>query len=196
MKVLGIAGSLRQDSRNRLLLEAAARCAPAGLSIHVYQQLASIPPFNEDVERAPEGLPAAVRDLRRLVSDADGLLIATPEYNQSIPGVLKNAIDWLSRETPDAILAGKPVAVVGASGGRWGTRLAQSALRQVLFATESRVLPAPALYLSQADRLFGPDGQLADRRTADQLRELLTSFAAWIRLAHAGAATAAAGALP
>jgi chromate reductase len=193
MNVLAIPGSLRRDSRNRQLLQAAAACAPTGVSIHVHEHLASIPLFDEDVERAPSGPPPAVVELRRRVDEADGLLIATPEYNQSIPGVLKNAIDWLSREAPHAVLAGKPVAVIGASGGRWGTRLAQSALRQVLFATESRVLPAPALYVSQSDRLVDEAGRLVDRRMEDQLRALLTSFAAWIQLVNGRADAAFAG---
>ena len=179
MSVLAIAGSLRQRSYNRLLLGAAVRGAPVGLTIRVYEELAAIPLFNEDLEHPPL---ESVRELRRLIRESDGVLFATPEYNQSMPGVLKNAIDWLSRP-PDEVLSGKPVAVIGASAGRWGTRLAQSALRQVLYATESRLLPAPSLFLSNADRLFDADGTLVDRNTQEQLRAVLTAFAAWIGLA-------------
>ena len=179
MNVLAIAGSLRERSHNRQLLRAAASCAPTGLTIRVYEELAAIPLFNEDLEHPT---PDSVRELRRLVRESHGVLFATPEYNQSMPGVLKNAIDWLSRP-PDEVLSGKPVAVIGASVGRWGTRLAQGALRQVLYATESRLLPAPSLFLSHADRLFDANGTLADLNTQEQLRAVLTTFAAWIGLA-------------
>ena len=177
--VLGIAGSLRGGSYNRLLLEAAGRCAPAGMRIRIYEHLGAIPLFNEDLEAASGGGPAPVAELRRLVREAEGILIATPEYNQSIPGVLKNAFDWLSRESPDVVMSGKAVAVTGASGGRWGTRLAQSALRQVLCATESIVLPAPALFVADAASIF-QGGRIVDHRTEEQLRALVRAFAAWI----------------
>ncbi|HSB60074.1 MAG TPA: NAD(P)H-dependent oxidoreductase, partial [Vicinamibacteria bacterium] len=131
--ILGVAGSLRRGSYNRSLLEAAAESARPGMSIVLYDELASIPPFNGDLELATGGGPDAVCRLRRQVASADGLLVATPEYNHSIPGVLKNAIDWLSRPGPEEVLVGKPVALVGASSGEWGTRLAQSALRQVFY---------------------------------------------------------------
>jgi len=180
--VLGIAGSLRQGSYNRRLLHAAARCAPAGLELTVYDDLASIPPFDEDLETASEGGPASVRRLREHARSAQGLLIATPEYNWSIPGVLKNALDWLSRPAPDEVLAGKPVAVIGATGGSWGTRLAQAALRQVLTATEAAVLPAPALFIRDAGRLFPPGGELTDAPTIERLRAVLDAFAKWIEL--------------
>jgi chromate reductase len=179
MNVLAIAGSLRRGSCNGRLLRAAVNCAPAGLTMRVYEELAAIPLFNQDLEHPP---PESVRELRRLVRESDGVLFATPEYNQSIPGVLKNAIDWLSRP-PEEVLSGKSVAIIGASTGRWGTRLGQSALRQVLYATESRLLPTPSLFLSHADDLFDANGTLMDGRTQEQLRAVLTAFAAWIRLA-------------
>ena len=179
-RVLGIAGSLRRGSFNRRLLEAAAACAPAGMRLGVYDGLGTIPLFDEDLESATGGGPEPVRRLRDEVAAADALLIATPEYNWSVPGVLKNAIDWLSRPSPDEVLAGKPVAVIGASGGRWGTRLAQGALRQVLAATESAVLPAPALFVREAERLFNPSGVLEDVATREALATLLARFADWI----------------
>ena len=131
-RVLALGGSLRPDSYNLSLLEAAAGLAPDGLSIDVYAGLGSIPLFNEDLER-PGLLPPGVADLRRAVARSDALLIATPEYNQSIPGVLKNTIDWLSRSEPREGLSGLPVAITGATTGPWGTRLAQSELRHTLF---------------------------------------------------------------
>jgi chromate reductase, NAD(P)H dehydrogenase (quinone) len=178
--ILAVPGSLRRRSWNRLLLEAAAACAAAEMTVVMYNDLGWIPPFNEDLEHEDSAGLDAVRRLRDAVAVADGLLIATPEYNQSIPGVLKNAIDWLSRPGPAEVLVGKPVAVIGASGGRWGTRLAQQALRGVLVATESLVMPAPALYVREADRLFDGAGRLVDQPTRTQLRAVLEALAAWI----------------
>src|SRR5437868_12684797 len=155
--LLAVPGSLRKHSYNRLLLQAAAELGSDDVSIVRYDELGSLPLFDEDLEKATGGGPEPVRRLRDQVASADGLLIATPEYNHSFPGVLKNAIDWLSRPAPEEVLAGKPIAVIGASGGPWGTRLAQGALRQVLYATESLVMPNPALFVREAGRLF--DGE-------------------------------------
>lgn len=189
-KLLAIAGSLRRGSYNRALLEAARQSAPPGFTVELYDGLSRIPPFDEDLERETNG-GAEVRRLRELVAAADGLLIATPEYNQSIPGVLKNAIDWLSRPAPAEVLAAKPIAVVGATGGRWGTRLAQAALRQVFYATGSHVLPQPNLFLAQAHRVLG-EGGLVDPAVRARLTELLTAFGRWIDLfAQAGSERAA-----
>lgn len=179
-RLLAIPGSLRRGSYNRRLLEAAIECAPPGLSIRIYDGLSRIPLFDEDLEEDAGGGPAEVQRLRALVQAADGLLIATPEYNQSFPGVLKNALDWLSRPAPDEVLAGKPVALIGATAGRWGTRLAQAALRQVLHATESRVLPSPSLFAAEAGRLFDGAGRLVDPGTREQLRTLLSALERWI----------------
>jgi chromate reductase, NAD(P)H dehydrogenase (quinone) len=178
--VLGIAGSLRGGSYNRRLLQAAAEAAPPGMTLAIYERLAAVPLFDEDLEQSAEGGPEPVRHLRAAVAAADALLIATPEYNWSIPGVLKNAIDWLSRAAPDEVLAGKPIAVIGASAGQWGTRLAQSHLRQVLAATESVVMPAPALFIGKAERAFDVHGKLVDASAHDALAALLRRFAAWI----------------
>jgi chromate reductase len=183
-RLLALPGSLRRRSYNRRLLAAAAELAPPGMSVRVYPhgELASVPLFDEDVEEETGGGPEAVRRLRHEVAAADGLLIATPEYNQSIPGVLKNTLDWLSREAPGEVLAGKPVAVVGVTAGRWGTRLAQSALRHVLAATGSPVLPAPALFAAGAAGLFDDEGRLSDPATRRQLGAVLAAFAEWIEL--------------
>jgi chromate reductase len=178
MTVLGIAGSLRRGSYNRHLLHAGVTLAPEGFDLRIDDTLGAIPLFNEDIEeRAAAAGPVA--DIRRMVRAADGVLFATPEYNQSIPGVLKNLIDWLSR---DDSLLNKPVAVMGVTAGRWGTRLAQGTLRHVLYATESRVMPAPTLFLAEAGRLFDAHGRLVDPASAERLRELLTAFSAWVHL--------------
>ncbi|MBZ0112882.1 MAG: NAD(P)H-dependent oxidoreductase [Thermoanaerobaculia bacterium] len=175
--VLAIAGSLRRNSSNQRLLEASIDCGPSNLQVTVYQDQASIPLFNEDLEPNP---PAAVRDLRTLVAAADGLLIAAPEYNQSIPGVLKNTLDWLSRPYGAGHLIGKPIAILGATSGSWGTRISQKELRHVLWSTESLVLPDPPLYVRSAESLFDTDGRLADERTRQSLDGLLTAFVDWI----------------
>ncbi len=180
MNVLGLCGSIRAGSYNRRLLEAAAELAPPGMTLHVAEGLDAVPLFSEDREH--EGAPGfdAVQRLHAQVARADGLLIATPEYNQSIPGVLKNAIDWLSRPLPEEVLVGKPVAIIGASAGRWGTRLSQAALRQVLYATESPVLAQPSMYVREAAHLFDAQGHLVDARTRESLARVLQSFARWI----------------
>ncbi len=180
--VLAIAGSLRQRSYNRMLLQTARAVSPPELDIELYADLASIPLFDEDHERQTSGGPPSVKRLRAKVKAADGLLISTPEYNQSMPGVLKNAIDWLSRPGPEEVLIEKPVAIVGASGGRWGTRLAQANLRQVLTATESLVMPQPAIFVAESAKVFGDDGALTNDLLRKQLENFLRAFAGWLRL--------------
>jgi chromate reductase len=147
------------------------------MRIDLYDDLRKVPMFDEDLEASTAGGPEAVRHLRAAVETADGLLIATPEYNHSLPGVLKNAIDWLSRAAPLEVLAAKPVAIVGASSGRWGTRLAQAALRQVLAAAEAAVLPAPMLFVRDAGIAFDAEGRLVDEAP---LRDVLAAFEGWI----------------
>jgi chromate reductase len=181
IRVLSIPGSLRRDSFNRSLLEAAAAISPPGMSMTVYDALGTVPVFNEDLERPT---PPGVARLREAVASSDGLLIATPEYNQSMPGVVKNMIDWLSRSEERAGLEGKPVAVIGVTTGPWGTRLAQTMLRQVLISAQALVLPQPTLFLRDAEQLFIEDRTLSDDETVERLRQLLVSFEAWIRLAR------------
>lgn len=180
--VLAICGSLRKRSFNRSLLVAASENAPQGMTIEIVETLGTIPLFDEDLEQATGGGTDSVRRLRERVAKSDGVLIGTPEYNQSVPGVLKNAIDWLSRPAPDEVLSGKPVAIIGATSGPWGTRLSQTTLRQVLYATGSPVLPTPALFIREAAKLVDDSGRLTDSRTLDQLRSLLNSFQRWITL--------------
>lgn len=178
--LLCLAGSLRRESWNRRLLQAAAGAAPAGVRATVYDALAAVPLFDEDLEQADPAGPAGVRALRQAIAAADGLVIATPEYNHALPGVLKNALDWISREGPEGeVLAGKPVAVLGASGGPWGTRLAQASLRQVLHACGALVMPSPALYVAHAAQRFDARGGLADAATRTALAAFMDAAAAW-----------------
>ncbi len=181
IRILALPGSLRQASFNRMLCEAASELAPAGVKIEVFDGMAEIPLFNEDVEAAAGYGPEPVRMLRRRIAAMDALLVATPEYNQSVPGVLKNVLDWLSRPGPEEVLVGKPVAVIGASGGSWGTRLAQKEVRHVLLATESLALPQPSLFVSNAANSFDDGGRLIDRVAREKLATLLVAFAGWIR---------------
>ena len=174
--VLAIGGSLRGGSLNRRLAEAAPALAPPSLRISVYDDLASVPLFSEDLEIA--GVPSGVERLRRAVASVDGLLIATPEYNQSLPGVVKNMVDWLSRGEP-VVIEDKPVAILGATPGPWGTRIAQSQLRHALAACGALVMPAPQLYLRSAAQLFDEHDRLIDARTLDLLQTFLAAFAAW-----------------
>lgn len=191
-RVLCLAGSLRRDSWNRRLLRAAAAQAPALLQMTVHDDLGSVPMFDEDLEQADPCGPTGVQSLRKAIAAADGLLIATPEYNHSIPGVLKNALDWLSRESPDGeVLAEKPVAVLGASSGPWGTRLAQASLRQVLHTCGALVMPAPTLFVASAAACFDQHGALCDAATAQSLRRFVLAFDRWMaRMAPAQSSAA------
>jgi chromate reductase len=154
--LLGVSGSLRRDSHNRKLLDAAAARLPASVTLQVFDGLAEIPPYNED-----DGAPAAVHRMREAIAGADGLLFATPEYNGSIPGQLKNALDWASRPFPDNSLRGRPALVVGASTGLFGAIWAQAELRKVLRTAGADVLD-DELPVGMADSAFAPDGSLAD----------------------------------
>jgi chromate reductase len=182
-RVLAIPGSLRRDSYNRSLLETAVELAPPGMTLTVYDSLDTVPLFNEDLERPP---PAGVARLREALTSAEGLLIATPEYNQSVPGVVKNMIDWLSRTEGPAGLAGRPVAVTGVTTGPWGTRLSQTLLRQMLTSTQALVLPQPTLFLRDAAMMFDANRRLRDSENRRRLQEFLVSFDQWIRLLSAG----------
>jgi chromate reductase, NAD(P)H dehydrogenase (quinone) len=173
--VLALSGSLRQDSHNTAALHAAAELAPAGMTIQLYD-LAAIPLYNEDVRAAGE--PAAVRDLRAAIAAADAVLIATPEYNYSIPGVLKNAIDWVSRP-PAPPLHDKPVAIMGASGSGFGTVRAQLHLRQILAWTNAHPLNRPEVHIARAGEKFDAAGRLTDEATRESIAALLQALAAW-----------------
>jgi chromate reductase len=180
LKVLGIAGSLRRESYNRALLRTAARLAPPGMTIESWERLGEVPLFDEDLRSG--GQPEAVADLWRRLGEADGLLIATPEYNYGIPGVLKNAIDWVSRPPAESPLRDKPAALMGASTGISGTIRAQGALRQVFSFTETQVLYKPGVFIAQCAAHFDREGgELVDAPTIGAVRAELAAFAAWIR---------------
>ena len=177
LKVLGIAGSLRRASYNRALLRAAQQLAPANLTLEIFD-LTGIPLFNQDSERTPA---KEVVEFKARNRAADAILMATPEYNYSIPGVLKNAIDWASRPTDDNAWSGKPVAILGASVGQLGTARAQYHLRQVFVTLNMYVLNQPVAMISNAAELFDAAGTLTDAETRTRLRRLLEQLALWTR---------------
>ena len=177
MRILGFAGSLRQGSYNRALLRAAQELSPKGMIIDTFD-LAPIPVYNADVEA--QGDPEPVAAFKRAISQADGVLIATPEYNHGVPGVTKNAIDWASRPPRGAVLNGKPVGVFGASPGITGTARGQSQLRQAFEFTNSYAMPQPELLVFRAHEKFDAQGRLTDEPTRGLLRQFLEAFAAWV----------------
>src|SRR3954466_11693836 len=169
MRILGIAGSLRRGSHNRKLLRAAGRALPPGVELVEWDGLGGLPIFDEDQEDSP---PEAVEELLAAVEEADGLLIATPEYNASVPGGLKNALDWASRPFPDNVLRDKPSAVVGASTGLFGAVWAQAEVRKALKASGAHVLESE-LPVGMADGAFDEDGGLADPDLAARLNDVV-----------------------
>jgi chromate reductase len=175
MKVLGISGSLRRDSHNTALLRAAGGLLPEGVELALWDGLKAVPPYDEDDDVEPA--PAAVADLRDAIAGADAILFATPEYNHSLPGQLKNALDWASRPLATNPLRNKPVAVVGASAGAFGAVWAQAELRKVLAATGARVVDGEAA-VGHAHTRFDEDGQLADDDLREQLGEVVRALVA------------------
>jgi chromate reductase, NAD(P)H dehydrogenase (quinone) len=185
VRVLGIAGSLRAGSYNRALVRAAQEEAPLGMEIQLYE-LASIPLYNADVEA--RGDPEPVVAFKAAIRAAEALLLATPEYNHGVPGVLKNAVDWASRPHRTSPLDCKPVAIMGATAGRGSTFQAQAQLREAFVYTGSCTLTQPELSLSRAGAAFddagdaGDAGRLTDPDARVALRELLEAFAHWVRV--------------
>jgi len=169
-RILGISGSLRERSYNRALLRAAAELAPEGVEIEEFD-LREIPLYDADVEAA--GDPEPVAKLRAAVAEADALLFATPEYNRGTSGVLKNAIDWLSRPALASVLRWKPVAIMGASTGRGGTRNAQAQVRDALLFPGAILVAEPEVAIPLAWERFDENGELTDERMRKTLRELL-----------------------
>jgi chromate reductase, NAD(P)H dehydrogenase (quinone) len=169
MRILGIAGSLRRGSHNRMLLRAASAMLPPGAHLVAWDGLAGLTAFDEDREAAP---PAPVRAFVSEIARADALLIATPEYNASIPGALKNALDWASRPFPDNALRRKPCAVIGASTGPFGAIWAQAELRKALTTSGADVVRS-SFAVGMAGSAFRTDGALADPELAAQLRDLV-----------------------
>ena len=174
MNVLGISGSLRKGSFNSLLLNIAAQAAPDGMEITI-ADISAFSVYDEDVYA--NGFPAAVATLREQINAADGLLIATPEYNYGMSGVIKNAIDWASRP-PDQPFSGKPIALMGASAGKLGTALAQQQLRQALVGLNGRIVSQPQVYVSGATRAFNENGDLNDEAAKGLIGQLLGALRA------------------
>ncbi len=175
VRILGISGSLRRGAFNTSALRAAQELAPQGMTIDLLG-IGDIPLYNDDVRA--QGFPPAVEALRQRIKAADGLLFATPEYNYSVPGVLKNAIDWASRP-PEQPFDGKPIAIMGASGGVLGTARAQYHLRQCFIFLNGHVMNRPEVMIGQAGSKFDADGKLTDQPTREFLAGMLTAFKAW-----------------
>ncbi|NHF74346.1 NADPH-dependent FMN reductase [Paracoccus xiamenensis] len=175
-QILGLSGSLRKGSFNAGLLRAARDLAPDGTEIEI-GSIRDVPLYNAD-EEAAHGLPASVERLQAQLQAADGLLLVTPEYNNGIPGVFKNAIDWMSRGPGLAYFVGKPVAVLGASPGGFGTVLAQNGWLPVLRTLKSRLWSEGRMMVSGAGKLFDENGDLTDDRTKAALRDFVSGFSA------------------
>jgi len=178
LRILGIAGSLRRASYNRAALRAATQLTPEEAVIDVFE-LDGIPGFNQDEERNP---PALVVDLKQRIRAADAILLVTPEYNYSVPGVLKNAIDWASRPYGDSAWSGKPVAIMGASIGAIGTARAQYHLRQMFVFLNMFPINQPEVMIANAAARFDAEGNLTDEAAKDLIRRLLRNLVDWTRL--------------
>jgi chromate reductase, NAD(P)H dehydrogenase (quinone) len=174
-KILGLAGSLRRASFNRGLIRAARELAPEGVAVELYDGLGEIPFFNQDVE--DEGDPASVKQLKEKIREADAVLIATPEYDYAIPGVLTTALDW-SLRSPSA-LRHKPVGIVGASPGSIGTARGQMVLRQILLHAPAYVLPEPQMFISYSREKFDENSNLSDEETRERMRRFLVALFQW-----------------
>ena len=173
IKILGISGSLRKASYNTALLRTACDMVPDGISIETFD-LSQLPLYNDDL--AEDDPPSSVLDLRNSIKESDGLLIASPEYNYSFTGVLKNALDWASTDTLGNVMAGKPTGIMGASRTLFGTVRGQLHLRQALHGMSSKVVSRPEIYILRAQNVFNVDGTLSDDHTLKKIRKLLAAF--------------------
>ena len=178
MNILGIAGSLRRESYNKMLLRAAQELAPDGARIEMFDELDQIPLFNQDDEANPH---PKVTELKQRIRSADAILIVTPEYNYSVPGVLKNAIDAASRPYGDSAWTGKPVAIMGASVGTIGTARAQYHLRQMFVFLNMYPVNQPEVMVANAHKHFDPNGKLTDETAQKLVRQLLQELVNWTR---------------
>jgi len=183
MKVLGISGSLRRDSHNTRLLRAAAELVPDDVEFELWDGLKAVPPFDEDDEGSA---PAGASELSEAIAGADAILIATPEYNSSIPGQLKNAIDWVSRPVATAPIRNKPIAVIGASTGMFGAVWAQAELRKVLASAGARVLEGE-LPVPTAHSRFDEAGRLIDEELRERLGEVVLTVVGTGEAVHVAA---------
>ena len=177
VRILAIAGSLRRESYNRAALRAATQLVPEGATIDIFE-LDGLPGFNQDDEQNP---PAKVVDLKLRIREADAVLIVTPEYNYSIPGVLKNAIDWASRPYGDSAWNGKPAAIMGASIGAIGTARAQYHLRQMFVFLNMFPINQPEVMIGNASERFDAAGNLTDETSKELIRQLLQNLVEWTR---------------
>jgi chromate reductase, NAD(P)H dehydrogenase (quinone) len=177
--VMGISGALRKASYNAALLRASVELAPSGLSI-VTQSIHDVPLYDGDVEA--EGIPESVRILKDRLAEADGLLLVTPEYNNSIPGVMKNAIDWMSRPAKDIprVFGGKPIAIMGATPGRGATILAQNAWLPILRTLGTQPWFGPRVQIPGAAKVFDADGRLTDEETRGIVKRFLDGFSEFL----------------
>lgn len=177
IKILGIAGSLRKNSYNRALLGAAVELAPPDAEIEIFD-ISEIPPFNQDFEA---NLPAIVAEFKNKIRTADAILFVTPEYNYSIPGVLKNAIDWASRPSGDSAWKGKPAAIMGASMGNIATARAQYDLRKIMVSLDMHTLNKPEIMVGNAHEKFDEAGRLTDETTRGLVKKQLEALVQWTR---------------
>ncbi len=184
IRILGIPGSLRRQSYNRAVLRVATQLLPQGVTMDVFD-IDGLPGFNEDEEKNP---PAKVTELKKRIREADAILFATPEYNYSVPGVLKNAIDWASRPYGDSAWNGKPVAIMGASVGAIGTARAQYHLRQMFVFLNMYPLNQPEVMIGNASSRFDAQGNLTDDASKQLIQKLLQGLADWTRKLRAGSA--------
>ncbi len=182
--IFGIAGSLRKNSYNRAALRAAQQLAPEGVKIEIWDKVGELPLFSQDLEKTP---PPVVTEMKAAIRATDAVLFVTPEYNYSVSGVLKNAIDWASRPYGDSAWNGKPVAIMGASGGALGTARAQYHLRQMFVFLNMYTVNQPEVMIPQAHQRFDEQGNLTDENSKKLIRQLLEELARLTRL-HVSAA--------
>ena len=178
IKILGIAGSLRKGSFNRAALKAAQDLVPDNVTLDIFDSLNEIPPYNQDLEN---NIPESVVQLKAAIKGADAILFVTPEYNYSVPGVLKNAIDWASRPYGESAWEGKPVAIMGASSGMLGSARAQYHLRQILVFLNMHPLNRPEVMIPKVQEKFDDQGNLTDPQTKEKITQLIVSLVDWTK---------------